>query len=209
MVKKVETEADIDSAQKDDIEIEFISERSQEHPSKKTARQKTHSDKATIAKLKKKDEELSALKEDVNKLKEEYLRAAADKDNLRKRLEREKNDYFQFALSEMLKDFLVIQDNFERALSHEQDDDCQSLREGIELIYKQFSDLLKRQGVEPIELEDDKFDPRIQQAFITEESDEIVEPTVSEELQKGYRLHDRLLRPAMVKVLMPKKEGKT
>jgi len=102
---------------------------------------------------------------------------------------------------------LVIQDNFERALSHDQDEDCQSLREGIALIYKQFLDLLKRQGVEPIELEDDKFDPRIQQAFITEESDEISEPTVSEELQKGYRLHDRLLRPAMVKVLMPKKEG--
>jgi molecular chaperone GrpE len=66
--------------------------------------------------------------------------------------------------------------------------------------------VLKRQGVEPIELEDDIFDPRIQQAFITEESEEISVPTVSEELQKGYRLHERLLRPTMVKVLMPKKE---
>ena len=207
MVKKVETEADIETKQDDDIEIEFISERSQKHPTIKTSKQKTHSDKSTIAKLEKKDEELDALKKEVAKLKNEYLRVAADKDNLRKRLEREKNDYFQFALSELLTEFLVIQDNFERALSHDQDEDCQSLREGIELIYKQFLDLLKRQGVEPIELEDDKFDPRIQQAFITEESDEISEPTVSEELQKGYRLHDRLLRPAMVKVLMPKKEG--
>ncbi len=102
---------------------------------------------------------------------------------------------------------MVILDNFERALSHEQKDDCQSLREGVELIYKQLLDVLKRQGVEPIEIEDEKFDPRIQQAFITEESSEISEPTVSEELQKGYRLHDRLLRPSMVKVLMPKKEG--
>lgn len=207
MVKKIETEEDIDIKQDDDMEIEFIGQSSGEIPLKKAPDQKSQSDKAAKAKLKKKEEELLSLKEEANRLKEEYLRIAADKDNLRKRLEREKADYFQFALSDMLKEFLEILDNFERALSHDQSDDGQSLREGVELIYKQFLDVLKRQGVEPIEIEDEIFDPRIQQAFITEESEEISEPTVSEELQRGYRLHDRLLRPTMVKVLMPKKEG--
>jgi molecular chaperone GrpE len=206
MVKKIETENDIEMKPDDDIEIEFLGDSPQRSQPKKKAGQMVPSDRAAKAKLKKKDEELDSLREEVSQLKEEFLRIAAEKDNLRKRLEREKSDYYQFALTETLREFLVILDNFERALSHDHEDDCQSLREGVELIFKQFLDVLKRQGVEPIELEDKTFDPRVQQAFITEESEKITEPTVSEELQKGYRLHDRLLRPTMVKVLMPKKE---
>lgn len=206
MVKKIETENDIEMKPDSDIEIEFLDEGPKKSAAKKSAAHKAPRDKAVRNKLKKQEEELIALKEEIAQLKEEYLRLAADKDNLRKRLEREKSDYFQFALSETLKEFLVILDNFERALSHDHENDCESLREGVELIYKQLVDVLKRQGVERIELEDKTFDPRVQQAFITEESDKITEPTVSEELQRGYRLHDRLLRPTMVKVLMPKKE---
>ena len=105
----------------------------------------------------------------------------------------------------MLKEFLMVLDNFERALESKNREDRGSLRKGIELIYKQYQDLLKKQGVQPIVRDDASFDPRIQQAFMTEESDEVDEPTVGEEFQKGYIHHERLLRPALVKVLLPKK----
>ena len=73
------------------------------------------------------------------------------------------------------------------------------------MIYKQFRDLLLKQGVTPIEIKEKKFDPYLHQAFVTEESAEVKEPQVSEELQRGYKLHDRLLRPSLVKVIVPKK----
>lgn len=158
------------------------------------------------AKLKKKESEVKKLRKEAKSLNEQYLRIVAEKDNLRKRLEREKTDYFQYALSESLKEFLVVLDNFERALGSEVHSDCKNFQEGLELIYKQYMDILKKQGVEPIEIEDNEFDPRRHQAFITEESDAVDEPEVSEELQKGYMLHDRLLRPSLVKVLLPKKD---
>ncbi|MGB2907577.1 MAG: nucleotide exchange factor GrpE [Candidatus Aminicenantaceae bacterium] len=208
MTKKIETEKDIQEGQERDIEIEFLS-----HPAKTsrkkppaTAAKKAPVDKALKAKLKRQDEEINELQKTQEELKDEYLRLAAEKDNLRKRLEREKNDYFQFALSDLLKEFLSILDNFDRALESEKNEDCDdSLRMGIELIYKQYLDLLKKQGVQPIISENAAFDPRIQQAFMTEDSDDVDEPTVGEEFQKGYMLHERLLRPALVKVLLPKK----
>ena len=169
------------------------------------AAKKTAADKALKAKLKKREDEIKQLREDAEDLKNDFLRLAAEKDNLRKRLEREKSDYFQFALSDVLKEFLTVLDNFERALASGNREDCDSLREGIELIYKQYLDLLKKQGVQPIVCEDTAFDPRIQQAFMTEESEEVDEPTVGEEFQKGYMHHERLLRPSLVKVFLPKK----
>jgi len=208
MTKKIETEKDIQEGQERDIEIEFLSDPAKASRKKHaaTAAKKAPADKALKAKLKKKDEEIKELQKTQEELKDEYLRLAAEKDNLRKRLEREKNDYFQFALSDLLKEFLTILDNFDRALESEKNEDCDdSLRMGIELIYKQYLDLLKKQGVRPIISENAAFDPRIQQAFMTEDSDDVEEPTVGEEFQKGYMLHDRLLRPSLVKVLLPKK----
>ncbi len=207
MTKKIETIQDIQSGQERDVEIEFLSDPAREGKKKSQvlAAKKVAVDKALRAKLKKRDEEVKKLRREAEDLKEDFLRLAAEKDNLRKRLEREKSEYFQFALSEVLKEFLTVLDNFERALESENREDRDSLREGIELIYKQYQDLLKKQGVHPIVCEDASFDPRIQQAFMTEESDEVDEPTVGEEFQKGYLHHERLLRPALVKVLLPKK----
>jgi molecular chaperone GrpE len=209
MTKKIEDEKDIPQKQDNDIEIEFLTE-SRSKPSNKSqppSSRKTPGDKALRAKLKKMDEKIERLQQENEKYQEEYLRMAADKDNLRKRLEREKEDFLQYALSDLLKDMLNVLDNFERALDSDHGENCKSLREGIELIYKQYEDLLKRQGVSPIETEDVIFDPRVQQAFMSSESSEVEEPTVHEELQKGYMLHDRLLRPALVKVLIPKRNG--
>ena len=156
-------------------------------------------------KLNKRESEIKHLKIENENLKEEYLRKVAEMENLRKRLEREKGEFYQYALSELLKELFNVLDNFERALVTQNQGKGKSFREGIEMIYKQYQDLLMKQGVEPIEIKEKKFDPHLHQAFITEESEDVDEPEVVEEFQKGYTLHNRLLRPALVKVAVPKK----
>ncbi|MCK4819997.1 nucleotide exchange factor GrpE, partial [bacterium] len=144
----------------------------------------------------------------VENFKDDYLRQMAEKENLRKRLEKEKTDHYHFALGEILKEFLTIMDNFGRALnSGDNAQDAAGFQEGIEMIYKQLSDIIFKQGVTPIELEKGKFDPNLHQALLTEETDKVDEMQVVEELQKGYKLHDRLLRPSLVKVAVPRKKN--
>jgi molecular chaperone GrpE len=158
-------------------------------------------------KLKKKDAEIKHLKKELEELQERHIRTLAETENIRKRLEREKNEYFQYALSELLLEFLNILDNFERALqASENDTDGKTFREGIDLIYRMSVNLLHKQGVQPIEIKDGKFDPTLHHAMEREESADVDEPRVTEELQKGYMLHKRLLRPALVKVVVPKKD---
>jgi len=162
--------------------------------------------KALKNKLKKSQAEIKQLKTDLNECKTEYLRQLADKENLRKRLEREKQEFFQHSLSDVFLDLLTILDNFERALKSDVQEEEKSFREGIDLIYKQFLSMLEKKGVKPINIEDKKFDPRFHQAFATAQSAEIQEAQIDEEFQKGYTLNDRLLRPTLVKVLVPEKE---
>jgi len=157
-------------------------------------------------KLKKKEAEIKLLKKELEELKETHLRRLADMENLRKRFEREKGEFQQYALSGLLLELLGIIDNFERALqSGPSDADGKSFREGIELILRMFQNLLARHGVQPIVLKDRAFDPNFHHAMTVEESDDVGEPVVGEELQKGYMHHDRLLRPTLVKVVVPKK----
>lgn len=158
--------------------------------------------------LKKQISEIKLLKKENKKLTDEYLRKIAEMENLRKRLEREKSEFYQYALSNFLEELLVVLDNFERALESESKGDGKSLREGIEMIYKQYQNLLMKQGLASIELKGKKFDPHLHQAFMTEESEDVKEPEISEEIQKGYMLHNRLLRPTLVKVKVPKKDKK-
>jgi molecular chaperone GrpE len=164
--------------------------------------------KAEIEELKKEVEdratETAAARKDALEWKDKTLRTLAETDNLRKRLEREKSEYFQFALADVLKDILHVIDNLERALRAQ--DASEGFRAGLELISKQMIDLVTKRGVTPIERPDGKFDPAVHQALLTEEAEGIEEPMIGEELQKGYLLNDRLLRPALVKVLLPKKE---
>jgi molecular chaperone GrpE len=146
----------------------------------------------------------SAAQREIQEWKDKALRTLAESDNIRKRLERDKNEFFQFALADILKDILHVLDNLERALGAEEGG--AGFREGVDLIRKQILDLVAKRGVAPIERTDRRFDPAIHQALTTESTDGIEEPMVGEELQKGYWLNDRLLRPALVKVLLPKKE---
>lgn len=171
----------------------------------KTAKPAPTSVQALKDKIKKKDADIKLLKKENKDLMDKYLRKIADMENLKKRLEREKTEFYQYALSDFLKDLFTVLDNFERALESQDQADGKSFREGVEMIYRQYQDLLLKFGAKPIEIKGKKFDPRLHQAFITEESDDVEEPMVVEELQRGYTLHDRLLRPALVKVAVPKK----
>jgi molecular chaperone GrpE len=157
-------------------------------------------------KARKRDAEMRQLRKERDELRDQYLRAMAEMDNLRKRVEREKNEYTQFALSELLLELLGILDNFERALgAADASPDGKNFREGIELICRMYQSALLKRGIRPIEIKDRTFDPTIHHAMITEESEGVSDPEVAQELQKGYMLHARLLRPALVKVVVPKR----
>ncbi|HYC61628.1 MAG TPA: nucleotide exchange factor GrpE [Thermoanaerobaculia bacterium] len=138
------------------------------------------------------------LRAENQELKNRYLRTLADFDNLRKRTEREKTDFFRYATAAVLKDVLPVLDNFDRALEHSEADD--EFHKGVELIYKQLQDVLYKHGLRPIEESGVHFDPNVHEAVVREENASVPSHTVTAVLQKGYFLHDRLLRPALVKV---------
>lgn len=140
----------------------------------------------------------ASLLQENRELKDRVLRTMADYENYRKRADREKQDYFKYALADTIRDLLPILDNFDRALDHAEEGD--DFHKGVSLIYKQLSDVLKRHGVRVIEESGVHFDPNIHEAVVREENAEVPSHTVVAVLQKGYFLHDRLLRPAMVKV---------
>jgi molecular chaperone GrpE len=192
----------------DEVEYEAVSEDEDGLPAHdKGSHKRSHDeDKGLKHKLKKKDAEIKSLRQDHDELKDKYLRKLAEMENLRKRFDRERTEYQQFVLSDLLRELLVVLDNFERALKIQDQADGKSFQEGVDMIYRQYADLLKKQGVRPIESSDRKFDPAVHQAVLTEESETVEEPEVAEVLQRGYWIQDRLLRPAMVKVLVPKKK---
>ena len=140
----------------------------------------------------------ASLRAENQQLKDRVLRTLADFDNYRKRSDREKADFFRYALAGTLKDLLPVLDNFDRALDHAESGD--DFHKGVSLIYKQLFDVLQKAGLKPIEESNVRFDPNIHEAVIREEDPSVPSHTVVAVLQKGYFLHDRLLRPAMVKV---------
>ncbi|MDH7511691.1 MAG: nucleotide exchange factor GrpE [Clostridiales bacterium] len=192
----------------DEIEFESVkeSDRSEQKTGPKPAEAHLEESRSLKSKLRKKDADIKSLKKDIEEFKDKYLRALAEMENLRKRADREKVEFRNYALAELLRELLVVLDNFERALKSRDQTDGRSFQEGVEMIYRMFLDLLMKNGVAPIVIDNKKFDPNLHQAVLTEESDEVEEPEVAEELQRGYRLHGRLLRPSLVKVLVPKKK---
>ena len=142
---------------------------------------------------------IEELRREKDALQDRLLRTAAEFDNYRKRMERERGEFAAYASGEVLADLLPIIDNFERALQAPAGDQ-DAFRKGIELIHRQMLDLLRKRGVKPIDALGATFDPNFHQAVIHESSDAHREGEVMQELQRGYMQGDRLLRPAMVKV---------
>jgi molecular chaperone GrpE len=132
---------------------------------------------------------------------ERYLRLAAELENVKKRQERETAELRQFANENLLKEFVPVLDNLERALEHgRQSEAPEALMEGLDLVNQDFLKVLGRFGVTPINSVGERFDPAYHHAVMEEEAPEVEDQTVLKELQKGYMLQNRLLRPAMVVV---------
>jgi molecular chaperone GrpE len=128
------------------------------------------------------------------------LRKTAEFDNYRKRVERERRERADAAASDLLRDLLLLVDDFDRALQTDAAEQPDAYQRGIELIHKQLMDLLRKRGVTPIEALGTDFDPHLHQAVAHEASPGNRDGEVIEEFRRGYKLGDRLLRPAMVKV---------
>ena len=146
------------------------------------------------------DTAIETLRREKDVLQDRLLRTAAEFDNYRKRIERERREHTDAMAVDALSDLLPIIDDFERALQAPAGADAGSYRKGVELIYHQMCELLRKRGVKPIEAVGTDFDPRYHQAVVHESSASHREGEVIEELRRGYMLGDRLLRPAMVKV---------
>ncbi len=131
-------------------------------------------------------------------LADRLLRARAEFDNARRRGERDRCDFLQFAAMDLVKDLLPVLDDFERALRVETAD--RNYAKGVELIYQRLYETLKKMGLEPIETAGRPFDPNLHQAVERVETDDAEDQTVLGEFQRGYNFKGKLLRPAMVKV---------
>lgn len=141
------------------------------------------------------------LRQEATELRDRLTRTLADFDNFRKRAERDRQEQKRYALFEPLRDFLTVADNLDLALSAR--GPAEDLKRGVEMIQRQMIELLRRFGVTEVSAMGQPFDPTVHEAVAREESPEVKGPTVSAELRRGYKLHDRLLRPAMVKVAVP------
>lgn len=145
--------------------------------------------------------ELTKKEEELRKLHDKYLRICAEFENYKKRNMKEQMEFAKYANEKLLKELLPVIDNLERAISHSKETkDFQGLIEGVELTYKQFLDSLSHFGVKVMNSLSEPFDPSKHQAIGQIESDKYDENIVAEELQKGYLLEDRILRPALVNV---------
>ena len=129
-----------------------------------------------------------------------YLRLQADFENFRRRTRQEKEELGNLVTQNLLKDLLPFLDNFERALAAE-NSDAESLRAGVEMMYKQLVEALKKEGLEYIETKDKPFDPNFHQAVMRVEDAEKEDGTIVAELQKGYMVKGRVIRPSMVQVV--------
>jgi len=147
------------------------------------------------------EEAVARLQDEIADLRDRSVRTLADFENFRKRSEREREEARRYALAEPLRDLLEVVDNLELALAAE--GSREDLKQGVELILRQLRDLLRRYGVQEIEAAGGRFDPMLHEAVSRQEDPAVEAPTVLGELRRGYRLHDRLLRPAMVHVGVP------
>ena len=146
------------------------------------------------------EDKLRAIQKEIEELKDRHIRKLAEFENHKKRSERERQEYFKIALAGFAHDFLPILDNFERALAHARPEDLTSdFGQGVAIIAKQLGELWKRNGLIPID-SSGPFDPNLHEAVATEKTDRVPPNTIVEELQRGYFLNDRLIRPSFVKV---------
>jgi molecular chaperone GrpE len=144
-------------------------------------------------------DEVEELRKERDSLQDRLLRQAAEFDNYRKRIDRERRESAQYAAVDFVQDLLPVIDDFERALQTDAPG-AESYRQGLEIIHRALMDMLRKRGVTPIDAVGTDFDPQIHQAVAHEEAADRRDGEVIEQFTRGYRLGDKLIRPAMVKV---------
>jgi molecular chaperone GrpE len=150
--------------------------------------------------------EFDQLKAERDHLKDRVARLQAEFENARKRAEREKSEFREYAAGNVVEQFLPVLDNFELALKATGSAD--QLRSGVELIVKQMEEVLRQLQVTPVAAVGEEFDPRYHEALGSVERDDLPDHFVAEEIRRGYKLRDRLLRPSMVRVVSNPKQQK-
>ena len=146
------------------------------------------------------NEEVEKLQEEKRQLEERALRLQAEFENFKKRTQREKEAAQKYKAQDLVNDLLPVKDNFDSALDTEVDEASKGFKEGIEMVYKQLTEALTSHGVEEIATVGEEFDPNLHHAVMQANDENYDSNIVVEELQKGYSLKDRVIRPAMVKV---------
>ena len=146
------------------------------------------------------DDAAAALQKERDELQDRLLRTVAEFDNYRKRTDRERRELSDAIASDVVRDLLPVVDDLERAIAAAADSPDPALRSGVELIYRQMLDALKRRGVETFEAVGQDFDPAWHEALASEPADGRRDGEITQEIRRGYRIGQRLIRPAMVKV---------
>lgn len=150
------------------------------------------------------DPELQAARDEARATFARYQRLAADFENFKRRSRQDLADRTQYANEELVRKLLPILDNFKRVLEHAPENIDPNWYEGVKLVARQFEETLQAQGLSTIPAVGERFDPAQHEAIAREETDEHEEGTVVEEMRPGYRLHNRVLRPTLVKVAQPR-----
>jgi len=154
------------------------------------------------------EEEFLALKDKEKEIMDKMLRLQADVDNIKKRLERDKEAFIKFSNEQIIRELIPFVDDFKRAFeAADNTKDFNVLHKGVEMILKHLLELLKSKGVREIEAEGKPFDPAYHEAMLQVETDEYPEDTIIEELEKGYLLNSKVLRTAKVKVSKAKSDS--
>lgn len=189
--EKIDRNAEMDSEAAETADVEHKQEAEETSEAEGKAAEEAQGDPAEVKEARAQAEELQ----------QRLLRAQADFDNFRRRTVKEKEELAQYASSKLVTQLLPVLDNFERALAAAQTgSEEQSFVKGVDMIFRQFMQVLEQEGVKAMNAVGEPFNPEFHQAIMQVESEEHEEGTVVEEVQKGYMLKDRVLRPAMVKV---------
>lgn len=196
-----DTQNENDNETKDEEVIEENNNTSENKTEEENKTSKKNIFDGLFSKKNNSEEDLKKLKEECEKINNQYLRLAADFDNYRKRQAAEKESLIKFGMEQALKKMIEVSDNFERAeKSLEAIDDIEKAKESFTVLAKQFRDSMLKLGLEPINAKGEKFDPNLHEAVMQTQTEEFPEETVLQELQKGYKYGDKVLRPSMVSV---------
>lgn len=190
-----EMEEKMQTTEEQPVEQEVVSETEAEQLENQEAVEKEKDD-LTLA-----NEKINELEAKLSEAENKYLRAQADFENYRRRVRLDQEAAQKYRAQNLITDLLPALDNFERALQIKaEDDQTKSLLQGMDMVYRQLLQALEAEGLQPIEAVGKEFDPTVHQAVMQVEDDQYDSNMVVEELQKGYKLKDRVIRPTMVKV---------